>query len=1562
MGSTAANDALHQSLTDTLRTSLLPGDTPFSAEELAEAAAFLLQAAERRDAGEASILMDSASAERRYLRIAIVNDDMPFLVDSVAAAIAAHGLSIDRLVHPVLAVKRDGDGCISALPAKAESAPHESMIYIETERADAKDRRELETALRETLGDVRAAVTDWPKMQQLMAEEADGLPDSEGAALLRWLNDGMLTQLGHVTRQRDGTHTRQLGICRKSARDIFTESSWDRAFAWFDDPANRDRNVPLIVKANRISKVHRRVPLDLFVLPECEGDTLVGLSVHAGVWTSAAMAAKPGQVPRLRTQLGQLMDELRFDPQGHAGKALVHALTTLPHDLLIGFSDADIRRVATTMMSLVDRPRPRVALVEAPLARHLFAFVWLPRDLMSTDVRRRIQAMIEDVTGANLIDWSLEIEGGPLALIRLVLDSRDGAETIEEKAIETRLQDMLRGWPEAVEKELATLVEPGRAAALARTYAEGFPTAYRASHGAGEAALDIDRLRRLARHPGEDAEAGKRRDARFYRREDDNGHHLRLKLYQHEGALPLSDTVPALENFGFEVLTEIPSPIADGALGTVHDFLLGLDPEADSGAIMQRSEAIERAVAAVLNETAEDDPFNRLVVQTGLEAEEAEWLRAIYRYLRQAGAGFTIYTVVDALAHAPAVTTALVALFRAQHDPHFEGDRSDAADKARGAIRTALGKVAAINDDRLLRLYQAVVEATLRTNAFAPAAQEALAFKLDSSLVPGLPKPVPWREIFVYSPRVEGIHLRAGPVARGGLRWSDRRDDFRTEILGLMKAQRVKNAVIVPTGAKGGFYPKLLPDPARDRDAWAAEGQASYEIFIRTLLSVTDNIVDDEVVHPDRVVIHDGTDPYFVVAADKGTARFSDVANAIAISRDFWLDDAFASGGSNGYDHKAMGITARGAWVSVQRHFAEMGVDVQSEPVRVVGCGDMSGDVFGNGMLLSQAIKLVAAFDHRHIFIDPDPDPAKSWAERKRLFDLPRSSWDDYDKTLISKGGGVFSRTTKRIPLSAPMRELLGVDARDMEPEELISAILKARSDLLWFGGIGTYVKGSLENNVQVGDPANDGLRIDGAEVGAKVIGEGANLGVTQAGRIEFALQGGRINTDFIDNSAGVNCSDNEVNIKIALASAVRSGKLTTQKRNALLESMTEEVAHLVLENNRLQALALSIAEAGGAPAVATQLQVIEGLEGRGALDRRTEGMATSETLSRRASEGIGLTRPELAVLLSSIKLVLQDAIEQSSLPDDSSLEDMLFAYFPSAMRKSYRPQIEDHRLRREIVATALANLFVNRMGLVHPFELSEEEGVGLADVSSAFVAAERLFDMRALWADLETADMPEEARLYLFRHAAGALRSQMADLIRVGASTTLPSVLIADLHERVAQLSTGTDELLTGASRRQSARLKAEFVEMGAPEKLAARVAHLYDLDGAIGLASLSRTAEIDARDLTAAFTDLGERIGLDWAQSTSAMMNPSDVWERLLVAGLSRDFQQMRLAFLRRLSRRKGAKEDPRAAVATWADEHAAAIRQFRSMIARAQGQGEVVPAMLAQIASQARNLLAR
>ena len=1031
---------------------------------------------------------------------------------------------------------------------------------------------------------------------------------------------------------------------------------------------------------------------------------------------------------------------------------------------------------------------------------------------------------------------------------------------------------------------------------------------------------------------------------------------MRLKIYRLGGLATLSDVVPVLENFGFRVLKETPTRLEDGSHSHIHEFVVAAADAATAAGVIARADVIEAAIAAVLEGRAENDAFNQLLVSVGLEPRAVVLLRAWFRYLRQTGLSYSLVTVVEALRRAPEVTRGLIALFDALHDPGAGAGRDEAAKAAERRISTGLAGVAAIDEDRILRLFRGVIAAILRTNAWSPAGDEGLAFKLDSALVPGLPAPRPWREIWVYSPRIEGIHLRGGPIARGGLRWSDRRDDFRTEILGLMKAQLVKNAVIVPVGAKGGFYPKQLPPPT-DREAWLAEGTESYRIFMRALLSITDNIVDGKVVHPKKVTIRDGEDPYFVVAADKGTATFSDIANAIAIERKFWLGDAFASGGSQGYDHKAMGITAKGAWVSVQRHFRELGVDVQKEPIRVAGVGDMSGDVFGNGMLLSKAIKLVAAFDHRHIFLDPDPDPAKSWKERKRMFGLPRSSWDDYDKSLISKGGGVYSRGLKSIPLSKEVRALLGIEAEEASSAEIISAILKAEVDLLWFGGIGTYVKARSESHADVGDPGNDAIRVNAADVRAKAIGEGANLGITQAARIEFSEKGGRINTDFIDNSAGVDCSDNEVNIKIPLNREMTEGRLTFQKRNALLAEMTDEVAELVLEDNRLQTLALSIAERGGGRALPQLVRVIEILEESGRLNRQVEGLETNEELLRRAQQNRGLTRPELAVLLSSAKMRLQAAIEAAPWTDDPTLVPELLAAFPEPMQKRHREAILGHRLRTEIIATKVANRIVNRLGIIAPFALTEEEGAAFGQAAAAFIAAERLFDMPSLWAELDALDAPEEVRLALFERAAGGLVLHIADLLRCTSAEMSPGEIVDKLKPGLDKLDAAVDDLLRPEPRAEASGLRAELAELGAPEAITDRIVRLFELNGGVGLAVLGQRLGVDEVVLTRAYTQLGEALGLDWAQNAANHFAAKDQWERLLTAGLARDFEQLRLEFL---ARRHGS--DPNATVVKWVADHAARIDQFRRTVERARTASVTTAPMLAQIATQARVLLAR
>ena len=1493
----------------------LPGETDgFSRTDKAAAAA-LAQIAlgnAKRPAIASETAIDAAG--RRIMRIAIVNDDMPFLVDSIAATVASHDIATNRILHPLI-----------------DTGSPTSLIYLEVDRPDAKTRRMLLADIEENLGHVRAAVTDWRAMQDVIKLDAASLGDSDGGALLSWLMDGNITLLGSAHFARSGNISKPLGIARSVGEALLSLEARERALTWLSRNAG-----PLIIKSNFISTVHRRVPLDLFIV-RADG----GMSVHAGLWTSAALAASPEAVPVLRSRLRALQEKYGFAPESHAGKALAHAMTALPHDLLVSIALEALEKLALTAMSLADRPRPELVLAEDALDRHLFAFIWLPRDDLSTARRVAIAGLIASAADAALLSWSVDMGDSGVALIRYTFDRRHSGRDPDAQSLRAKIEAMVRGWKHSVEASLATIGDTGRAARLAIRYAAALPTSYRTEAGPDEAALDIVRLHGLP-----DVAA---RNIRIYRCDDDGPSRLRLKLYSLAPVI-LSDVVPALENFGFIVVEEM-STALDNGLGHMHRFFLDL-PQGSAAALLDRADVIEAAVAATVADVAEDDRFNELLIAAALAPRDIILFRALFRYLRQTGMSYGLITVVEALRRQPALARAIVALFCANHDPaHRKGP-----EESERLIERGLMSVSAIDDDRIFRRLRGVVRATLRTNFFAAAAKEAIAFKFDSALVPGLPAPVPWREIWVYSPRVEGIHLRAGPVARGGLRWSDRRDDFRTEILGLMKAQRVKNAVIVPTGAKGGFYPKCLPDASADRAAWLAEGTESYRIFIRTLLSVTDNIVEGKTVHPQQIVIHDGDDPYFVVAADKGTATFSDVANAIAIERNFWLGDAFASGGSVGYDHKAMGITAKGAWLSVQRHFAEAGVDVQNEPVRVVGCGDMSGDVFGNGMLLSKTLKIVAAFDHRHIFIDPDPDPAASWEERARMFALSRSSWADYSEALISKGGGVFARSEKSIKLSKQARSVLGIADQELEPAALITAILKSPADLIWFGGIGTYVKAAGEGHSAVGDPANDGLRVNAEDLRAKVIGEGANLGVTQAARIAFGLRGGRINTDFIDNSAGVDCSDHEVNIKIALNTEVASGVLTTQKRNILLAKMTDAVADLVLEDNRLQTLALSIAQRGGASAIPSHIRLIETFEATKKLDRTVEGLAGNDVLVRRAQDGLGLTRPELAVLLATAKLVLQDAIENSDVACDPALGPDLLAAFPSQMAKKHSAAIEAHQLRGEIVATKIANRLINRLGLIHPFELAEEEGAALSDIAAAFVIVERLYALEPLWASIDTAEMSESARLMLFEQVAMEARAQMADLLRNAIAGRSVGDTVKELTRGVSRLAGSLDTLLEGEIRDQARAFSQRLTEAGAPAKLVEKVVRLAQMDGAIGLAALGSRTGTDELVLTRAFTALGSALGLDWAQGTAMRQTPTDPWERLLISGIARDFEQMRLEFLA-----KDASE-PEVRVAQWLEAQAPRVAQFRALIDRARMVAIPSGAMLAQIAGQARVLLGR
>jgi len=1545
----------------------IEGLTPEHTHALALLAA---TAAARRVPGQPTIQLErqgDGGTPTRQMTLVIVNDDMPFLVDSLGLAVTNAGLGSRRLLHPIIDVARDADGQLIAppLPASGPAPPpghrRESLIVIEMERASGGVRQRLLDDVTRVLADVRAAVSDWRAMTDRVRTVARRLHDqpppasphvlAEDVAFLEWLAVDNFTLLGHRGYALEGDalvlEPGGLGLLADPARRVWHGVGPD------DQPEPTARFLArtralLVTKADLVATVHRRVNCDYVSVARYDAaGRIVGEDRFVGLFTSAALLASPRTTPLLRRRVGQVIHDLGFDPRGHNGKALVHVLEAFPRDELFQVESARLREMALGLVSLLDRPRPKLFIRADPFGRQVSALVYVPRDVYTAEIRKLIGDMLEREVGAGLAHFDVELRSDGLARILYVI-GLDGAHVphFDEPALNRRVLEVVRGWDEALEVELAARVSHTRAARIALSQTRIFSTSYRAQFDAREAADDIVRLSELTA-PGE-------HNVHLYRRDEDApGQQLRLKIYHLETIIPLSNAVPVLENFGFGVIEEYPFHVDSDRRGWIHDFLIELPPDCEL-AIDALDDRISPALRSVLNGQQENDPFNALVVTAGLDAAAVAGFRAIFRYMRQAGVNLTMLTVVGALRRNASTTRDLLDLFQARFDPARAG-HADTWAIAAQAVTTALAAVESIDDDRVLRFYLCAIQAMLRTNAYAPSGREALAFKFDSHGIPGLPAPVPYREIFVYSPRVEGIHLRAGPIARGGLRWSDRRDDFRTEVLGLLKAQIVKNAVIVPTGSKGGFYPKALP-PASDRAAWLAEGTECYRIYIRALLSVTDNFVDGEVVPPVDVVRHDGDDPYLVVAADKGTATFSDIANGIAIRQDFWLGDAFASGGSVGYDHKAMGITARGAWISVERHFAEMGHDVATQPTRVIGVGDMSGDVFGNGMLLSSALELIAAFDHRHIFLDPDPDAHASHAERARMFALPRSSWEDYDRAKLSPGGGVFARTQKSIPLSAQVRVALGIDADALAPSDLIRAILHAPADLLWFGGIGTYVKSTDESSEDVGDRANDANRVNADDLQVKVIGEGANLAITQAGRIAFARAGGHINTDFIDNSAGVDTSDHEVNIKIALQTPARAGLLAETDRIALLASMTDEVARHVLDDNRRQTLALSVAEREGAAAVPAYERVIQTLEDAKRLDRRVEGLPSDDLLAQRAQAGQGLARPELAVLLAHAKMAIYDALIASPVVDDPLLDADLLAAFPRALAQRFPDAVRTHRLRREIVGTGLANAVVNRGGIALAFQLAEEHGVGLAEVAAAFLSARHLFDLDTLWAALDALP-PAAPQVQLYEAATEGLRLQMADILRAFGPTAMPSDVVAAAAPGVARIEADLANILRPEPRATLGRLRDALAKLGADEDVVLRIARLTALDGAVATAELAASIHAPEVQVAQAYTAIGQTLGLDWAKGRAAALNPADPWERLVVATAERDFEQLRFDLIRRIA---PPGTDPAAAADAWAAANPASVARVTATIARARHGAATTAPMLAHIAAQARAAL--
>ncbi len=1437
----------------------------YSPEGLASlaAAAFEHLRAPRPEAGPDLRLVDleiEREGRRRDITVVeVINDNMPFLLDSTLAEIVDQGYEPSLVAHPILAVERDAAGALRRLVGEATAGTHaevrrESFIHIHLERIDEPAARQrLEEGLRRVYADVALAVRDWSGMRARLAAAIQSyrttpppLPADEVAeavAFLEWIAEDNFTFLGlreyrlpSGDSAADPVEGTGLGLMRDPAvrvlrrgKELVVMSPEVRAFL------GRPRAL-IITKANVKSRVHRRAHLDYVGVKLFTRDgSLEGELRIVGLFTASAYTNTTGEVPYLRLKVAKVVARAGFDPASYAGRALLNVMENYPRDELFQVDEETLYRFAIEILNLSERPRVRALARPDEFDRFVSILVFIPKDRYDSQIRRRVGEFLASIYGGRVSAAYPAYPEGPLARTHYVI-GRDGGETprIDRDTLERGINAIVRTWGDSLRDQLVEAIGGPRARALAARYANAFSAAYREAFGADAGIADVTILEQLSdKRP---------RAVDLYRREGDDATRVNLKVFSRGTALPLSERVPLLENLGFRVVNErtyrvVPAGAADAERVWLHDMTLvraaggPIDIDAIQG-------SIEAALLALFRGLAESDAFNRLVLEAGLGWRDVAMVRAFGRYLRQIRVTYAQDYLAETLARHGGIAALLVKLFYARFDPRAEtADTRQAAEAAvRAEIEDRLRQVTSLDDDRILRRFVNLVEAAVRINFFQIDSnglpRQTIAFKFECARVEGLPLPKPLYEIFVYSPRVEGVHLRYGKVARGGLRWSDRPQDFRTEVLGLVKAQQVKNAVIVPVGAKGGFVPKQLP-PASDRQAWLAEGTESYRIFVRTLLQLTDNIDGARVTPPADTVRHDGDDPYLVVAADKGTATFSDTANALSVEKGHWLGDAFASGGSQGYDHKKMGITARGAWEAVKRHFREMDVDVQSEPVTVAGVGDMSGDVFGNGMLLSRALKLVAAFDHRDIFLDPNPNADISFRERERLFNLPRSSWQDYDKGLISKGGGVFPRSAKAIPLSPEMRQLLDLDKAEAAPAEIMTAILRANVGLLWFGGIGTYIRASSETDEQVGDRANDAIRITGAEVRAKVVGEGANLGLTQRGRIEAARAGVRLNTDAIDNSAGVNTSDVEVNIKIALTTPERDGRLDEASRNWLLADMTEDVARLVLRNNYLQTLALSLAERRGVADLGFARRLMQNLEQEGRLDRNVEYLPDDTVLAERARRGEALTRPELAVLLAYAKLALHDELLASPVPDDPYLGKELERYFPPEMLKRFPDAVASHRLRREIIATQLSNAIINRGGPAIVTRLVDQTGADAPTIAAAYAATRDAFKLVERNAAVDALDgvVPGAMQLRLYADLQDLIMSRIVWFIRnVDFKTGSLDAVVRTYGAGVTEVERALDALAPAARSAWAAR-RQSLAGQGVPDDLARWIAAIPDL-----------------------------------------------------------------------------------------------------------------------------------
>ncbi|WP_405471398.1 NAD-glutamate dehydrogenase [Streptomyces anulatus] len=1566
------------------------------------AAASHYRLAENRPQGTANVRVHTPTVEENgwtcsHSVVEVVTDDMPFLVDSVTNELSRQGRGIHVVIHPQVTVRRDVAGklieVLSGGPGLPKSAngrkdgkggkggkaelPHdalvESWIHVEIDReTDRADLQQITADLLRVLSDVRETVEDWGKMREAALRIADDLPGEplddladeeveEARELLRWLAADHFTFLGYREYELKDSDALAavpgtgLGILRSDPHHSEDEAhpvspSFDRLPADARAKA-REHKLLVLTKANSRATVHRPSYLDYVGVKKFDAKgNVVGERRFLGLFSSAAYTESVRRVPVIRRKVAEVVEGAGFSYNSHDGRDLLQILETYPRDELFQTPVDQLRSIVTSVLYLQERRRLRLYLRQDEYGRYYSAIVYLPRDRYTTGVRLRLIDILKEELGGNSVDFTAWNTESILSRLHFVIRVPAGTELphltdADADRIEARLVEAARSWADGFQEALTAELGEERGAELQRQYGHSFPEGYKADHSPRAAVADLIHLETLKQ--GE-----KHFALSLYEPVGAGPGERRFKIYRTGEQVSLSAVLPALQQLGVEVVDERPYELrcADRTHAWIYDFGLRMPlANGNGGYLADDARArFQEAFAAVWKGEAENDGFNALILGAGLNWRQAMVLRAYAKYLRQAGSTFSQDYMESTLRNNVHTTRLLVSLFEARMSPGRQSAGTELTDGLLEELDGALDQVASLDEDRILRSFLTVIKATLRTNFFQHTEDGTphsyVSMKFDPQAIPDLPAPRPAYEIWVYSPRVEGVHLRFGKVARGGLRWSDRREDFRTEILGLVKAQMVKNTVIVPVGAKGGFVAKQLPDPSVDRDAWLAEGVAAYRTFISALLDITDNMVAGEVVPPADVVRHDEDDTYLVVAADKGTASFSDIANEVAVAYGFWLGDAFASGGSAGYDHKGMGITARGAWESVKRHFRELGHDTQTEDFTVVGVGDMSGDVFGNGMLLSEHIRLVAAFDHRHIFLDPNPDAATSYAERRRLFDLPRSSWADYETGLLSAGGGIHPRSAKSIPLNSHVREALGIDpsVSKMTPADLMQTILKAPVDLVWNGGIGTYIKAVSESNADVGDKANDAIRVNGEDLRAKVVGEGGNLGATQLGRIEFARSGGRINTDAIDNSAGVDTSDHEVNIKILLNGLVRDGDMTVKQRNKLLADMTDEVGALVLRNNYAQNVALSNASAQAPSLLHAQQRFMRRLERDGALDRALEFLPADRHIRELLSNGKGLSQPELAVLIAYTKITAADELISTVLPDDPHLQKLVHAYFPSELRERFPEAVDGHALRREIITTVLVNDTVNTAGSTFLHRLREETGASIEEIVRAQFTAREIFGLSRVWDAVEALDNKVAADVQT------RIRLHSRRLVERGARWLLGNrpqpVAIAEtiegFRDGVARVWDELPKMLKGADLDWYHSILDELTAAGVPDELAVRVAGFSSAFPALDIVAIADRTGKDPLEVAEVYYDLADRLRITQLMDRIIELPRADRWQSMARASIREDLYAAHAALTSDVLSVGNGSSTPEERFLAWESKNAAILARSRSTLEEIQG----------------------